>query len=107
MQKFVRFFPNDKNRTAFVELQKFLEEHPTQKLAVSTNMSPMMDRAKFEIFDDDYHCNIINNAEYIVYFDQTYRNQAHLDECVTKLKSSKLWKHVKKYQSIGVYEVRT
>ena len=107
MQKFVRFFPNDKNRAAFFELNKFLEEHPTQKLAVSTNISPMMDRAKFEIFVDDYHCDIINNAEYIVYFNHTYRNQVHLVECIKKLKSSNLWKKINKYQSIGVYEVRT
>ena len=107
MQKFVRFFPNEKNMAAFFELQKFLEEHPTQKLAVSTNMSPLMDRAMFEIFVDDFRCDIINNAEYIVYFDQTFRNQAHLDECIKKLKSSKVWRKVNKYQSIGVYEVRS
>jgi uncharacterized membrane protein len=107
MQKFVRFFPNDKNRAAFFELNKFLEEHPTQKLAVSTNISPKMDRAQFEIFVDDYHCDIINNAEYIVYFDQTYRNQFQLDDCIKKLKLSNLWKQVKNYQSIGVYEARS
>ena len=46
-------------------------------------------------------------AEYLVFFDQTYRNQAHLEECIKMLKLSRLWKKVNKYQSIGVYEVST
>ncbi len=107
MQKFVRYFPDENNRAAFFELHKFLEDHPTQKLAVSSNMSPLMDRANFEIFVDDSQCKINNTAEYIVYHDQTYRNQIHLDECIKKLKSSKVWRKVKKYRSIGVYEVRS
>jgi len=107
MQKFVRYYPDEKDRAAFFELHKFLGEHPTQKLAVSSNMSPLMDRANFEIFVDDSQCKINNNAEYIVYHDQTYRNQIHLDECINKLKSSKVWRKVNKYQSIGVYEVRS
>ena len=107
MQKFVRYFPDENNRAAFFELHKFLEDHPTQKLAVSSNMSPLMDRANFEIFVDDSQCKINNNAEYIVYHDQTYRNQIHLDECIKKLKSSKVWRKVKKYRSIGVYEIRS
>ena len=40
-------------------------------------------------------------------FDQTYRDQVHLDQCIKNLKSSKLWEKVNKYQSIGVYEIRT
>ena len=107
MQKFVRYFPDENNRAAFFELHKFLEDHPTQKLAVSSNMSPLMDRANFEILVADSKCKINNNAEYIVYHDQTYRNQIHLDECIKKLKSSKVWRKVKKYQSIGVYEIRS
>ena len=59
------------------------------------------------IFVADSQCKINNNAEYIVYYDQTYRNQVHLDQCIKNLKSSKLWKKVNKYQSIGVYEVRS
>ena len=107
MQKFVRYYPDEKDRTAFFELHKFLEEHPTQKLAVSSNMSPLMDRANFEIFVADSLCSLNNNAEYLVYFDQTYRNQAHLDECIKILKLSRFWKKVGKYQSIGVYESST
>ena len=107
MQKFVRYYPDEKDRTAFFELHKFLGEHPTQKLAVSSNMSPLMDRANFEILVADSKCKINNNAEYIVYHDQTYRNQIHLDECIKKLKSSKVWRKVKKYRSIGVYEIRS
>ena len=107
MQKFVRYYPDEKDRAAFFELHKFLEEHPTQKLAVSSNMSPLMDRANFEIFVADSRCRLNNNAEYLVYFDQTYRNQAHLDECIKILKLSRLWKKVNKYQSIGVYEAST
>ena len=107
MQKFVRYFPDENNRAAFFELHKFLEDHPTQKLAVSSNMSPLMDRANFEILVADSKCKINNNAEYIVYHDQTYRNQIHLDECIKKLKSSKVWRKVKKYRSIGVYEIRS
>jgi hypothetical protein len=106
MQKFVRYFPDKNNRVAFFELHKFLEDHPTQKLAVSSNMSPLMDRANFEIFVTDSRCSLNNNVEYIVFFDQTYRDQVSLDQCIKKLKSSKLWKKVNKYQSIGVYEVR-
>ena len=107
MQKFVRYYPDEKDRAAFFELNKFLEAHPTQKLAVSSNISPLMDRANFEIIFDDSRCSLNNNAEYIVFFDQTYRDQVHLDQCIKNLKSSKLWKKVNKYQSIGVYEVRT
>jgi len=107
MQKFVRYFPDENDRAAFFELHKFLEDHPTQKLAVSSNMSPLMDRANFEIFVADSRCSLNNNAEYIVFFDQTYRDQVHLDQCIKKLKSSKLWRKVNKYQSIGVYEVRS
>jgi len=107
MQKFVRYYPDEKDRAAFFELNKFLGEHPTQKLAVSSNISPLMDRANFEIFVADSQCKINNNAEYIVYYDQTYRDQVHLDQCIKNLKSSKLWEKVNKYQSIGVYEVRT
>ena len=107
MQKFVRYYPDEKDRAAFFELNKFLGEHPTQKLAVSSNISPLMDRANFEIFVADSQCKINNNAEYIVYYDQTYRDQVHLDQCIKNLKSSKLWKKVNKYQSIGVYEIRT
>ena len=106
MQKFVRYFPDKNNRVAFFELHKFLEDHPTQKLAVSSNMSPLMDRANFEIFVADSRCSLNNNVEYIVYYDQTYRDQVSLDQCIKKLKSSKLWKKVNKYQNIGVYEVR-
>ena len=107
MQKFVRYFPDENNRAAFFELHKFLEDHPTQKLAVSSNMSPLMDRANFEIFVADSRCSLNNNVEYIVFFDQTYRDQVSLDQCIKKLKSSKLWKKVNKYKSIGVYEVRS
>ena len=107
MQKFVRYYPDEKDRAAFSELNKFLGEHPTQKLAVSSNISPLMDRANFEIIFDDSRCSLNNNAEYIVFFDQTYRDQVHLDQCIKKLKSSKLWEKVNKYQSIGVYEIRT
>jgi len=107
MQKFVRYLPDEKDRAAFFELHKFLGEHPTQKMAVSSNMSPLMDRANFEIFVADSRCSLNNNVEYIVFFDQTYRDQVSLDQCIKKLKSSKLWKKVDKYQSIGVYEVRT
>jgi len=107
MQKFVRYFPDENNRAAFFELHKFLEDHPTQKLAVSSNISPLMDRANFELIFDDSHCSLNNNAEYIVFFDQTYRDQVHLDQCIKNLKSSKLWEKVNKYQSIGIYEVRT
>ena len=107
MQKFVRYYPDEKDRAAFFELNKFLGEHPTQKLAVSSNISPLMDRANFEIIFDDSRCSLNNNAEYIVIFDQTYRDQVHLDQCIKNLKSSKLWKKVNKYQSIGVYELRS
>ena len=107
MQKFVRYYPDEKDRAAFFELHKFLGEHPTQKLAVSSNISPLMDRANFEIFVTDSRCSLNNNVEYIVFFDQTYRDQVSLDQCIKKLKSSKLWKKVNKYQSIGVYEVRS
>jgi len=107
MQKFVRYYPDEKDRAAFFELHKFLGEHPTQKMAVSSNMSPLMDRANYEIFVTDSRCSLNNNVEYIVFFDQTYRDQVSLDQCIKKLKSSKLWKKVNKYQSIGVYEVRT
>ena len=107
MQKFFRYYPDEKDRAAFFELHKFLGEHPTQKLAVSTNISPLMDRANFVIFVADSQCKINNNAEYIVYYDQTYRDQVYLDECIKKLNSSKLWKKVNKYQSIGVYEVQS
>ena len=107
MQKFVRYYPDEKDRAAFFELHKFLGEHPTQKLAVSSNISPLMDRANYEIFVTDSRCSLNNNVEYIVFFDQTYRDQVSLDQCIKKLKSSKLWKKVNKYQSIGVYEVRT
>ena len=89
------------------ELNKFLGEHPTQKLAVSSNMSPLMDRAIFEIFAHVRPCKINYNAEYIVYYDQTYRDQVYLDKCIKNLKSSKLWEKVNKYQSIGVYKVRS
>ena len=107
MQKFVRYLPDEKDRAAFFELHKFLGEHPTQKMAVSSNMSPLMDRANYEIFVTDSRCSLNNNVEYIVFFDQTYRDQVSLDQCIKKLKSSKLWKKVNKYQSIGVYEVRS
>ena len=107
MQKFVRYFPDDNDRAVFFELHKFLEENPTQKLAVSSNLSPLMDRANFEIFVADYRCNINNNAKYIVYYDKTYRNQAHLDECIKKIQSSKVWRKVNKFERIGVYEVRS
>ena len=107
MQKFVRFYPDEKDRAAFFELHKFLEEHPTQKMCVSSNISPLMDRANFEIFVADSQCKINNNAQYIVYYDQTYRDQVHLDQCIKNLKSSKLWKKVNKYQSIGVYKIST
>ena len=107
MQKFVRYYPDEKDRTAFFELHKCLGEHPTKKLAVSSNMSPLMDRANFEIFVADSRCSLNNNVEYIVFFDQTYRDQVNLDQCIKKLKSSKLWKKVNKYQIIGVYEVRS
>ena len=107
MQKFVRFYPDEKDRAAFFELLKFLEEHPTQKMGVSSNISPLMDRANYEIFVTDFRCSLNNNVEYIVFFDQTYRDQVRLDECIKKLNSSKLWKKVNKYQSIGVYEIRS
>jgi len=107
MQKFVRYYPDEKDRSAFFELHKFLEDHPTQKLAVSSNMSPLMDRANFEIFVTDSRCSLNHNVEYIVFFDQTYRDQVSLDQCIKKLKASKLWKKVNKYHNIGVYEVRT
>ena len=107
MQKFVRYYPDEKDRAAFFELHKFLEEHPTQKLAVSPNITPLMDRAIFEIFAHVRPCKINYNAEYIVYYDQTYRDQVYLDKCIKNLKSSKLWEKVNKYQSIGVYNVRS
>ena len=107
MQKFVRYYPDEKDRAAFFELHKFLGEHPTQKMAVSSNISPLMDRANYEIFVNDGRCSLNNNAEYIVFFDQTYRNQVSLDQCIKNLKSSKLWEKVNKYQSIGVYKVRS
>ena len=107
MQKFVRYYPDEKDRAAFFELHKFLGEHPTQKMAVSSNISPLMDRANYEIFVNDGRCSLNNKVEYIVYYDQTYRDQVYLDECIKKLNSSKLWKKVNKYQSIGVYEVRS
>ena len=107
MQKFVRYYPDEKDRTAFFELHEFLEEHPTQKLAVSPNITPLMDRAIFEIFAHVRPCKINYNAEYIVYYDQTYRDQVFLDKCIKNLKSSKLWEKVNKYQSIGVYKVRS
>ena len=107
MQKFVRYYPDEKDRTAFFELHKFLGEHPTQKMAVSSNISPLMDRANYEIFVNDGFCILNNNVEYIVYYDQTYRDQVYLDKCIKKLNSSKSWKKVNKYQSIGVYEVRS
>ena len=69
-------------------------------------MTPLMDRANFELFVTDFQCNLSLKAEYIVFFDQTYRDQVHLDQCIKNLKSSKLWKKVNKYKSIGVYEVR-
>ena len=107
MQKFVRYYPDEKDRAAFFELHKFLEEHPTQKLALSPNIAPLMDRAIFEIFAHVRPCKISYNAEYIVYYDQTYRDQVFLDKCIKNLKSSKLWEKVNKYQSIGVYKVRS
>ena len=107
MQKFVRYYPDEKDRADFFELHKFLEEHPTQKIAVSTNITPLMDRAIFEIFAHVRPCKINYNAEYIVYYDQTYRDQVFLDKCIKNLKSSKLWEKVNKYQSIGVYKVRS
>jgi len=107
MQKFVRYYPDEKDRTAFFELHKFLGEHPTQKMAVSSNISPLMDRANYEIFVNDGFCILNNNVEYIVYYDQTYRDQVYLDKCIKKLNSSNLWKKVNKYQSIGVYEIRS
>ena len=107
MQKFVRYYPDEKDRAAFFELHKFLEEHPTQKLALSPNITPLMDRAIFEIFAHVRPCKINYNAEYIVYYDQTYRDQVFLDKCIKNLKSSKLWEKVNKYQSIGVYKVRS
>ena len=66
-----------------------------------------MDRANFEIIFDDSRCSLKNNAEYIVFFDQTYRDQVHLDQCIKKLKFSKLWKKVNKYENISVYKVST
>ncbi len=107
MQKFVRYYPDEKDRAAFFELHKFLGEHPTQKLSVSSNISPLMDRANYEIFVTDSRCSLNNNVEYIVYYDQTYRDQVFLDKCIKNLKSSKLWEKVNKYQSIGVYKVRS
>lgn len=107
MQKFVRYFPNQKDRAAFFELHNFLKEHPTQKLAVSSNMSPLMDRANFEIFVADSYCDLNNTAEYIVLYEKTYRNQAHLDQCIKKIKSSQVWEKIDNYQYIDVYEVRT
>ena len=107
MQKFVRYLPYEKSISAFFELKKFLEDHPSHKLAVSTNISPLMDRANFEIFFNDSRCILKNNSEYIIFFNQTYRSQTKLDQCIKKLKSSKLWKKIDEYKSIGVYEVRS
>ena len=107
MQKFVRYYPDEKDRAAFFELHKFLGENPTQKMAVSSNISTLMDRANYEIFVNDGFCILNNNVEYIVFYDQTYRDQVYLDKCIKKLNSSKSWKKVNKYQSIGVYEVRS
>ena len=67
MQKFVRYYPDEKDRAAFFELHKFLGEHPTQKMAVSSNMSPLMDRANYEILVTDSRCSLNNNVEYIVF----------------------------------------
>ena len=92
MQKFVRYYPDEKDQAAFFELHKFLGDHPTQKMAVSSNMSPLMDRANYKIFVNDGRCSLNHKVEYIVYYDQTYRDQVHLDKCIKKQNSSIFWK---------------
>ena len=67
MQKLVRYFPDKKDISAYFELKNFLKNHPNKKLAIGTNISPLMDHANFEIFVSDSLCNISNNSEYIIF----------------------------------------
>jgi len=106
MQKFIRYFPNQSNRAAFSELKHFLKDHPSQKLAVSSNISPLMDRANYEIFVSDSICKINNNSEYILLYNQTYRNQIYLNKCIQELKSSNIWIRLNKYKNISVYKLK-
>ena len=107
MQKFIRYFPNQSNRAAFSELKHFLKDHPSQKLAVSSNISPLMDRVNYEIFVSDSICKINNNSEYILLYNQTYRNQIYLNKCILELKSSNIWIKLNKYKNISVYKLKS
>ncbi len=104
VQKLVRYLPDSKDLNAFFEIRTFLSNNPKAHLGVSENISPLVDRGNITIFADDFRCELNNESEYIIIYEQTYRNQEHLKSCLKRIEESPLWIRKKEYQNIFIFQ---
>ena len=104
VQKLVRYLPDSKDLNAFFEIRTFLSNNPKAHLGVSENISPLVDRGNITIFADDFRCELNNESEYIIIYEQTYRNQEHLKSCLKRIEESPLWIRKKEHQNIFIFQ---
>ena len=103
-QMMVRYFPSEKDRIATGEIFSFLRENPGEKISISSNISPLVERGNIKIFSDDYKCEIKTESKFIITYDKSFRDQDKLLSCINKIESNIFWKKRSDFKHALIFE---
>ena len=91
-QMMVQYFPSEKDRIATGEIISFLKENSEEKISISSNISPLVERGNIEIFSDDYKCKTKIESKFIITYNKSFRDQDKLLDCINEIESNVFWK---------------
>ena len=103
-QILIQYFPSEKDRIASSEIISFLRENPEEKISISSNISPLVERGNIEIFSDNYKCQINTESKFIITYDKSFRDREKLLSCINKIESNILWQKKSEFNHAIIYE---
>ena len=103
-QVLIRYFPSEKDRVATGEIISFLRDNPGEKISISSNISPLIERGNIEIFSDDYRCQINTKSKFIITYNKSFRDKEKLLSCINKVENNPLWEKKSEFNYAIIYE---
>ena len=71
-----------------VKSSLFLRKNPGEKISISSNISPLIERGNIEIFSDDYGCQFNTESKFIITYDKSFRDKEKLLNCIKKIENN-------------------
>jgi len=82
----------------------FLRENSEEKISISSNISPLIERGNIEIFSDDYRCQINTESKFIITYNKSFRDKEKLLNCINKIENNILWQKKSEFNHAIIYE---